>query len=151
VRLLAKVTIPMEKGGKESNREALPRAMKTAMERLKPEAAYVFEEDGKRECLFVFDLDLPSMLKPIFQNLDASVQVTPVMNASEFERGLGDAGNQRAMQRLGDADSKRPLAEESELLTDIRPVVAGTPGPTPMRGDWLSPSPLPEVELEQKP
>jgi hypothetical protein len=116
VRLLAKVTIPVEKGDEAFKSGALSRTMRSAMGRLKPEAAYFFEEDGKRTCLFVFELDLPSLLKPLFQDLDPSINVTPVMNSAEFEQGLGDA--------KGD---QRRFVNESEFLGDISPVAAKTP------------------------
>ena len=124
MRFLAKVTMPLENAGKASHGEALPRAVQTAMERLKPEAAYIFEEDGKRECVFVFNVDIPSMLKPIFQNLDASIHVTPVLNAAEFE------------QRLGGERSKLRVEEESEFLADIRPMSSAAPASSPTPGVW---------------
>ena len=140
MRFLAKVTIPVEKGDEAFKSGELPRTMQSAMHRLKPEAAYFVEEDGKRECLFVFNLDVPSLLKPLFPNLDASFHVTPVMNAAEFEQGLGDA------------KGKQPLVEESDFLADISPVAKGTPGPQPAHGDWsVEPLPSePDDELAKK-
>lgn len=122
MRFLAKITIPTEIGEEASKSGALPRTMRSAMERLKPEAAYFFEEDGKRECLIVFNLDIPSLLKPLFPDLDVSVHVTQVMNAAEFERGLEDA------------KGRQPVVDEPDFLADIGPVAKGTPGPKPSRG-----------------
>ncbi|MGO9408606.1 MAG: hypothetical protein ACLP41_15210 [Acidimicrobiales bacterium] len=36
---------------------------------------YFFPEDGKRTCLLVFDMSwqLPSIVEPLFESLDASV------------------------------------------------------------------------------
>ena len=117
MRMLAKVTIPVERGNDALKSGALPRTMQSAMDKLQPEAAYFFWEDGMRACLFVFDLEgpsrLPSLLEPLFQNLDASVHVTPVMNGAEFEQGLRDAD-----------DEQRKLAHESEFLADIAPLPA---------------------------
>ena len=138
MRFLAKVTIPVEKGDEASKSDALTGTMRSAMARLKPEAAYFFEEDGKRECLFVFNLDVPALLKPLFPDLDASIHVTRVMNAAEFEQGLGDA------------KGKQPFVEESEFLADISPVASGTLGPQPVHGDWSSPTSFPEDEPELK-
>lgn len=140
MRFLAKVTIPVEEGDEAFKSGALPRTMQSAMQRLKPEAAYFLEEDGKRECLFVFNLDVPSLLKPLFPNLDASFHVTPVMNAAEFEQGLGDA------------KGKQPLVEESDFLADISPVAPGTSRPQPVHGDWsVEPLPSgPDDELAKK-
>ena len=149
MRVLARVSVPMEKESRAPNSEAFPETMRSAMERLKPESAYFFEEDGKRECLFVFNLDIPSLLKPLFPHLGASFHVTPVMNAAEF--GLGAAGKQRGEQQLGGALGKQPLAEESAFLADIRPVATGNPLPKPAHGVWINPDPLPEDEPSKKP
>ena len=96
MRMLLKVTIPVKKGNEAIKSGALPQTMQSAMEALKPEAAYFFAEEGKRTGLFVFDMEgswqLPPTLEPLFQNLDASVHVTPVMNAEDLERGLKEAG-----------------------------------------------------------
>ncbi len=140
MRFLAKVTIPTEKGDDAFTSGALPRTMRSAMERLKPEAAYFFEQDGKRECLFVFNLDVPALLKPLFPDLDASLHVTPVMNAAEFEQGLGDA------------KGKQPLVEESEFLADISPVTSdrGTRAAQRVQhGDGASVERLPPLPAEE--
>jgi len=128
VRLLAKVTIPMENKDDALESGALSGTMRSAMERIRPEASYFFEEDGKRACLFVFNLDLQSLLKPLFSNLDATVHVTPVMNSAEFERGLGDAqfatsfGSAEAGPRPATAaEEHRGILAEPELLADIAP------------------------------
>ena len=95
MRMLLKVTIPVEKGNEAIKSGALPRTMQSAMEALKPEAAYFFPEDGKRTGLFVFDMEgswqLPAIVEPLFQALGASVLVTPVMNGEDLERGMKEA------------------------------------------------------------
>lgn len=128
MRLLAKVTIAMEKEDDALESGALAGTMRSAMERIRPEASYFFEEDGKRACLFVFNLDLQSLLTPLFQDLDANVQVTPVMNSAEFEQGLGDVRLERGVggadpgwRRTGQAREPRQVVEESELMADISP------------------------------
>lgn len=96
MRMLLKVTMPVEKGNEAIKSGALQRTMQSATEALKPEAAYFYPEDGKRTALFVFDMEgswqLPPTVEPMFQNLDASVLVTPVMNGEDLERGLKEAG-----------------------------------------------------------
>jgi hypothetical protein len=141
VRFLAKVTIPLEKADEAFKSGTLPGTMQSAMQRLKPEAAYFFEEDGKRECLFVFNLDVPALLKPLFPNLDAFVHVTPVMNATEFEL------------ELGEASAEQPHMGKSDLLTDISPVAPGVPGHRPVQGDWperAQGASEPDVEVTEK-
>jgi hypothetical protein len=62
------------------------------MNELRPEATYFYAEDGKRVCLFIFDMQDPSQLppavEPFFQNSEASVRVTPVTNGDDLQRGL---------------------------------------------------------------
>lgn len=127
MRLLAKVTIPLEKEGAAVTSEALSGTMRSAMERLKPEASYFFEEEGERTCLFVFNLDLQSLLKPLFQNVGATVRVTQVMNGAEFEQELRDPQPGKGLVNT-DEGSRRDRAGgeptrimESELLADISP------------------------------
>jgi len=110
------------------------------MQRLKPEASYFFEEDGKRECLFVFNLDVQSLLKPLFPGLGATFQVTPVMNAAEF--GLGS----------GDGKGKQPSVANSDFLAYISPGAKETSGSQPPQaGVWVEPEPLPDDELATEP
>jgi hypothetical protein len=115
MRLLAKVTIPLESRDEASKSGALPLKMQAAMKTLRPESAYFVEEGGKCECFFVFNLDFATLLQPLFPDLDASFHVTPVMNAAEFQQALGDA-------------PAKPVVGESDLLTDLSPEAKTTPG-----------------------
>ncbi len=96
MRMLLKASIPVEKGNETYKSGALQRTIQSAAEALKPEAMYFFSEDGKRTGLLVFDMEgswqLPAILEPIFQALDASILVTPVMNGEDLERGMKEAG-----------------------------------------------------------
>ncbi len=109
MRFLAKVTIPLEKADDAFKSGELPETMQSAIQRLKPEAAYFFEEDGKRECIFVFNLDVVTLIKPLFPNLGASFHVTPVMNAAEFQ-----------LELTGEA-AQRPDTNKPDLLADVSP------------------------------
>jgi hypothetical protein len=92
MRMLLKVSIPVEKGNEAFESGALGKTFQSAMEELKPEAAYFYPEDGKRTAFFVFDMEgswqLPPTVEPMFHHLDAAVTVTPVMNAEDLDRGL---------------------------------------------------------------
>lgn len=96
MRTLLKVSIPVEKGNEAATSGALPRTIQELMEKLKPEAAYFYPENGLRTALFVFDLEgpdrIPPTVEPLFLNLDAAVVLTPVMNADDLQRGLAQAG-----------------------------------------------------------
>jgi hypothetical protein len=122
VRLMAKVTIPLESGDDgPTNTGAIPLKVQRAMQTLRPEAAYFLEEEGKWECFFVFNLDFATLVRPLFPGLDASFQVRPVMNAAEFQ-ALGDA-------RGGDQPT---IGKAEDLVTDLSPEPNRPP-------EWLRP------------
>ena len=95
MRMLLKASIPVEKGSEAFQSGALGRTFQATAEALKPEAMYFFPEDGKRTCLLVFDMEgswqLPAIVEPMFQELGATVLVTPVMNSEDLERGMKEA------------------------------------------------------------
>ena len=86
----------VEQGNAAAKSGTLQRTLQSTMEALKPEAAYCYPEDGKRTAIMIFDTagswQLPPTVEPLFQNLGASVHVTPVMNAEDLQRGLKEAG-----------------------------------------------------------
>jgi hypothetical protein len=98
MRMLLKVSMSVEKGNEAIKSGALQQTMQATAETLKPEAAYFYPdpESGKRTAMFVFDMEgpwqLPPLLEPLFENLDAAIRVTPVMNADDLQRGLQEMG-----------------------------------------------------------
>jgi hypothetical protein len=70
----------------------LPKLMEQTMAMLKPEAAYFTSVNGERTAFFVFDLkstsDIPSIAEPLFQQLGAKIEFSPVMNAEDLKTGL---------------------------------------------------------------
>ncbi|MFA7761293.1 hypothetical protein ACGFNX_25005 [Streptomyces sp. NPDC048723] len=76
---------------------ALPQAIKTLMERVKPEAAYFGLHEGVRSCWMVFDLQdsaqMPPLMEDLFLQFNAEVEVAPVMNAEELAKGLAAMGS----------------------------------------------------------
>ena len=95
MRMMLKVTIPVDAGNNAIKDGTLPRIMQSTTERLKPEAAYFFAEDGKRTALFVFNMQdvsqIPSIVEPVFMGMNASLTMVPVMNADELQKGLAEA------------------------------------------------------------
>ena len=67
------------------------------METLKPEAAYFAPTDGLRTAYFFFDLaessGMVAATEPLFMKLNATVQLTPCMNAEDLQKGLQSAGH----------------------------------------------------------
>ena len=96
MRMMLKFSMPAEKGSEAIKSGALQRTIEAMTKALKPEAAYFYPEDGKRTGLMVFDMQgssqMPGTLEPLFQNLGASIQLTPVMNGEDLQRGFKEAG-----------------------------------------------------------
>lgn len=96
MRMLMKVTIPVEKGSAGIRDGSLPRAIQEAMERLKPEAAYFTPLGGTRTALFVFDMQdssqLPAIAEPFFSGFAAAIEIMPCMNGDDLQKGLGQLG-----------------------------------------------------------
>ena len=94
--MLLRVQLPIERSNAAVKDGSLPRTIESVLNTLKPEAAYFFAENGKRAALFVFDLPDPSQIpvvaEPFFQQLEASVELTPVMNAEDLRAGLQQLG-----------------------------------------------------------
>jgi hypothetical protein len=52
--------------------------------------------DGRRTAFMIFDMpdpsDMPPFAEPFFMELDADVQLSPVMNPADLEKGLSQIG-----------------------------------------------------------
>jgi len=93
--MMLRFTLPVEKGNQAFNDGSLGRTMESVMTKLKPEAAYFAPLDGKRSGMLFFDIAEPSQIvevvEPLFLNLDAAVDIVPVMNAEDLRKGLAKA------------------------------------------------------------
>jgi hypothetical protein len=98
MRMMMKVSIPVDAGNKGVKEGILPKTVMAFVEQMKPEACYFGPEDGKRTAFFFFDLEDPTMIPTVaeafFMNLNASVQLSPVMNLEEMKAGV-----ERVMKR----------------------------------------------------
>jgi hypothetical protein len=96
MRVLLKISMPVVQGNEAARSGLLQKTIQSALEKLKPEAAYFYPEDGKRTALMVFDMagswQLPATVEPLFQALGAAVSLTPVMNGEDLARGFKEAG-----------------------------------------------------------
>jgi hypothetical protein len=92
---MMKVTIPTADGNAGVKNEVLPKTFGAFMEQWKPEAAYFIAENGCRTGLLFFDLkdatDIPSVAEPFFLNLNATIEITPAMDASDMKAGVEKA------------------------------------------------------------
>ena len=100
MRMMLKVSIPVTKGNQAITDGTLARVLQNLMGTIKPEAAYALAVAGKRGAMYVFDLadpsQIPTIVEPLFQELDAAVEFVPVMNMDDLMKGLAAAG--QAMQ-----------------------------------------------------
>ena len=62
------------------------------IDRLNPEAAYFWPENGERSGMIVFDMaepsDIPKVAEGLFNNLNAAVSFNPVMTPKDLKKGL---------------------------------------------------------------
>jgi hypothetical protein len=97
MRTLIKVRmVDVEKANHAAADGSLQRFVQETLERLQPEAAYFTPEGGTRAAYIVFDLadasDIPVIAERFFQQLNASVELQPVMNREELQAGLARIG-----------------------------------------------------------
>ena len=59
MRMLLKISMPVEQANEAAKSGALQRTIQSTLETLKPEAAYFYPEDGKRTALMIFDISAP--------------------------------------------------------------------------------------------
>jgi hypothetical protein len=93
--MLLTVQMDTEAGNQAIKDHSLPTIMKSAIDGLKPEAAYFGATDGMRTAFIVFDLkepsDIPSVAEPFFQGLGAKLSFAPVMTFEDVQAGLQKA------------------------------------------------------------
>jgi hypothetical protein len=96
MRLLVKANMDTERGNEAIRSGKMPELVKNALERIKPEAAYFGPLDGHRTMLLVVEMadssQIPPALDPLFTDLHAYVEVTPVMNLDDLQKGLSQLG-----------------------------------------------------------
>ena len=92
MRTMLKATVPVAAGNAAIRDERMGKVLEAAAKNLRPEATYFYTENGKRTALFFFDMkdvsDIPSIGEPFFMELDAQVEITPVMNYDDLKTGL---------------------------------------------------------------
>ena len=93
MRMMLRWTVPVEKGNQAIADGSLQRTHVAMFEKLKPEAAYFWPEDGKRAGMMIIDMadasEIARIAEPLFTQLNASVQFVPVMNADDLKKSIG--------------------------------------------------------------
>jgi hypothetical protein len=96
MRTMMKVKLDPEAASTAIADGSLQRVMQATLERLRPEAAYFGPEDGVRTAFIVFDLedpsDLPAITEPLFSTFKANVEMFPVMDRDDLQKGLQQLG-----------------------------------------------------------
>jgi hypothetical protein len=92
MRTMIKWTMPVERGNQAVADGTLKETFEALFEKLKPEAAYFYPEDGYRAAMMVFDMkdssEVAQIAELLFSKLDASFHITPVMNGDDLQKGL---------------------------------------------------------------
>lgn len=92
MRTMIRVVIPVETGNAAIKSGRLPQLIAEVSGRLKPEAAYFTSDRGQRTAYFIADVkdqsEIPSIAEPFFMELNATVELMPVMTAEDLQKGL---------------------------------------------------------------
>jgi hypothetical protein len=93
---MARISMPVESGNQAVKDGTLAAVVQRTAERWEPEAMYFTTFNGERTAYLVFDLPdssgIPSFAEPFFTELNASVELAPVMNGDDLQKGLSQLG-----------------------------------------------------------
>jgi hypothetical protein len=96
MRVMARISMPVEPGNQAIKDGTLAAVVQRTAERWKPEAMYFTTFNGERTAYLVFDLPdssgIPSFAEPFFSELNAGVELAPVMNGDDLQKGLSQLG-----------------------------------------------------------
>ncbi|MCM2417563.1 MULTISPECIES: hypothetical protein [unclassified Streptomyces] len=92
MRVMLRAHLDTQAGNAAFKSGRLGQVMQQLSELLKPEAAYFGPSEGDRSCTFVFNMTdsslLPSIAEPLFAELGARIEIQPVMNGEDLQKGL---------------------------------------------------------------
>jgi hypothetical protein len=88
MRMIMKVSIPVETGNRGIADGSLQGTIQKFMAEAKPEAAYFTEDNGDRTAYFFLDMtdssQLPALAEPFFQAFNARLTIRPAMNLQDL-------------------------------------------------------------------
>jgi hypothetical protein len=89
---MARVSIPVREGNQAISDGTLPSLIQQTAQRWHPEAMYFTTFDGRRTAYVIFDMpgapDIPTFAEPFFAKLNAEVEIAPVMDGDDLQKGL---------------------------------------------------------------
>jgi hypothetical protein len=102
MRMLLRVSIPVEAGNAAAKAGTLGSTIEQILADLKPEAAYFFADDsGQQSGSIVFDMkstsEIPAVAEPWFLAFNATVSLRPIMNPQDLAKAgpsIGKAAKQ---------------------------------------------------------
>jgi len=90
MRVLMKVSMPVEEGNRLVKAGKLEETIKSILEEQKPEAVYFMAEHGKRTALIFLHVqdsaEIPKLAEPWFLALNAGIEMTPVMAPEDLAK-----------------------------------------------------------------
>jgi hypothetical protein len=104
MRMLLRVSIPMESGNAHIKAGTLGTTIDRILADLKPESVYFFADDnGNRSASIVFDMkdssQIPAIAEPWFLAFNAKISLRPVMAAQDF--AAAGPGIAQAVKQFG--------------------------------------------------
>lgn len=104
MRMLLRVSIPVETGNAAAKAGTLGSTIEKILADLKPEATYFIADDnGQRSGSIVFDMtdssQIPAVAEPWFLAFNATVSLRPVMNPQDLAKAVPAIA--KAVQQYG--------------------------------------------------